>query len=517
MRYLILLALFAQTASAESLIKLSSSNHFIGGNGNYTFSGPTEIPTVQIEDNHIYIYTKDFQFEFKSGKNRTFTRGAFFDTALTSRADFIPSIDIAAPGRSCSQYSNGEYYIHEIDKATKKLSMDFVNYCSTNSGPFKGSIRIDSLLPIPYNGTLAIIETKNLKAVENSTIELDASRSIPKVNTNVYSWEQTKGKPGFIHNPLSSKTLITLPKGVDLGGEDIEVKLSVRAAGSEATDSTSIKVRTTSKSDPVSYAKIDSLYLDENNSNFAFSKSLDINNNDVVGIEIDGTLNVHAHFAAPKNSLLSPGFYDNAERFPFQKSSLPGISIMWGDFACNEVIGSFSIIKSVFVVPYQFKTTFEQRCDLNDTPLKGEIAFNFVNDSVPVVVVNEDQNVKEGDPIVLDGSGTTDNEGTPLTYLWSSDEPSITIQDENFSRARSIAPKLTQGELQRKIIFSLLVTDNEGFQAKKSLTATVTTNNSSSLSSSTGRGKGGGAIDYLLVILLLSMVMLFAQLRSDSI
>lgn len=60
------------------------------------------------------------------------------------------------------------------------------------------------------------------------------------------------------------------------------------------------------------------------------------------------------------------------------------------------------------------------------------------NNSSPIAFAGEDQEVREGDLVLLDGSGSYDPDGDSLTYLWAGD-------DIAFADATAVAPTFTAG------------------------------------------------------------------------
>ncbi len=84
-------------------------------------------------------------------------------------------------------------------------------------------------------------------------------------------------------------------------------------------------------------------------------------------------------FAAPGNLRLAPGVYEHATRFPFQSSTVPGLSVSGEGRGCNTLTGRFE----VFEVSYgpsgevlTFAADFEQHCEGLGPALSGSIRYN---------------------------------------------------------------------------------------------------------------------------------------------
>ncbi len=78
----------------------------------------------------------------------------------------------------------------------------------------------------------------------------------------------------------------------------------------------------------------------------------------------------------------------------------------------------------------------------------------------PIADAGEDQVVKEGSWITLDGSGSYDPDGDPLTYQWSASDGEITSPTSKITSFR--VPFLKDNETTRYIYVTLKVTDSKG-------------------------------------------------------
>src|SRR5919109_1759322 len=107
-------------------------------------------------------------------------------------------------------------------------------------------------------------------------------------------------------------------------------------------------------------------------------------------------------------------------------------------------------------------------------------------DSVKVTINNEnqpptanagsDQSVNEGDPVALDGSASTDTDGTIASYSWTQTAgTAVTLSD-----ASSATPSFTAPDVDSAgdtLTFELTVTDNDGATATDSVKVTINNEN----------------------------------------
>jgi len=87
----------------------------------------------------------------------------------------------------------------------------------------------------------------------------------------------------------------------------------------------------------------------------------------------------YANFAAPFSVPLTPGYYPNATRWPFQDNDEPGLDFSGSGRGCNTLIGEFTILEAVYNPDesvLHFAATFEQHCEGADPALFGEVYYN---------------------------------------------------------------------------------------------------------------------------------------------
>ena len=83
-------------------------------------------------------------------------------------------------------------------------------------------------------------------------------------------------------------------------------------------------------------------------------------------------------FQAPAGQQLQAGTTYQAQRWPFQLSSLAGLEVFGQGRGCNTLTGSFTIVSIVYG-PFgyleSFDATFEQHCEGATAALRGEVSF----------------------------------------------------------------------------------------------------------------------------------------------
>jgi hypothetical protein len=85
----------------------------------------------------------------------------------------------------------------------------------------------------------------------------------------------------------------------------------------------------------------------------------------VVGVNINNGAGWTADFAGPTTAPLTKGEYLNAQRYPFQPSGTPGLSVYGDGRGCNTLTGSFDVLKVAYTGGGlgNFSANFEQHCE----------------------------------------------------------------------------------------------------------------------------------------------------------
>jgi hypothetical protein len=97
-------------------------------------------------------------------------------------------------------------------------------------------------------------------------------------------------------------------------------------------------------------------------------------------------------FAAPAGTVLLPGLYTQAQRYPFQTGTTPGLSIYGNGAGCNTLTGTFSIeelARDPGTGLSRFSATFEQHCEGAVPALHGVINYQASGTPDPTPTPNQ--------------------------------------------------------------------------------------------------------------------------------
>lgn len=123
--------------------------------------------------------------------------------------------------------------------------------------------------------------------------------------------------------------------------------------------------------------------------------------------------------------------------------------------------------------------------DLGDKA-SDSVVVEVIENVLPVADAGEDQSVRPGMVVSLDGSGSTDPLNDVLSFQWvQTSGPIVVLSDATSIRPSFTAPSAVESEVV--ITFSLTVKDQGGLQSTDFCTITVSPNQGSS-----GSGGGGG-------------------------
>ena len=100
------------------------------------------------------------------------------------------------------------------------------------------------------------------------------------------------------------------------------------------------------------------------------------------------------------------------------------------------------------------------------------------DNAAPTAEAGADQSVASGSVVTLDGSGSTDDDGTIATYAWArtggTGSASVTLSDAAAQQPTFTADTLGSNDGAVTHIFTLTVTDDDGATASDTVTITVT-------------------------------------------
>ena len=96
------------------------------------------------------------------------------------------------------------------------------------------------------------------------------------------------------------------------------------------------------------------------------------------------------------------------------------------------------------------------------------------NNQAPVADAGEDQTASPGTPVYLDGSVSSDADGTTISYAWAQiSGKSVRLSNADSAVASFRAPRIKRNTTAA-FVFELTVTDNRGATASSQVTVYVT-------------------------------------------
>src|SRR5205823_509783 len=179
-------------------------------------------------------------------------------------------------------------------------------------------------------------------------------------------------------------------------------------------------------------------------------------------------------FAAPFDATLTPGYYANATRWPFQVSGVPGLNVSGDGRGSNTLTGSFTVTQALYAADgkvLRFAASFEQHSEGMAPALTGAIKFNQ-GDGPSGILLND-----------------SDVEGSPLTIILVANPAHGTLSMNvdgsftykpaaNYNGADSFTYKVSDGTAESNVAtVSLTVNPVNDFPTANNDTYTVAEDN----------------------------------------
>ena len=118
-----------------------------------------------------------------------------------------------------------------------------------------------------------------------------------------------------------------------------------------------------------------------------------------------------------------------------------------------------TVVSGSAVLVFQLQVTDNTGGTATDT-----VTITVVKDVAPVANAGPDQSVPHLATVTLDGTGSTDSDGTVAGYAWTqTNGPAVTLSSATASKPTFTAPEVTSGSAV--LTFQLIVTDNLGLQS----------------------------------------------------
>lgn len=404
-----------------------------------------------------------------------------------------PGLSVSGDGRGCNT-SEGWFevkeYVVDSEGTPVRAAIDFRQACEGGAAALYGSLRLNSSIPTA-TPVLRAVAGPDLEYLQGDTVVLEGGQSFDRNSSVVptYLWTQTAGTPVTLDDPSNPYPIFTAPVVPD-GGDVLKFKLKVSdSTGASDTDSTRVIVH--APSDIVTYVRFAGDagdYITGGNS-YQFTPSNSAISVSTLGSDRNGVeVNISADapwtldFVAPQGSVLTPGTYAGAMRYPFQDSNRPGLSVYGNYRGCNTLTGTFEVITADFdskiKAPKHLDIRFEQHCEGGGSALKGTLKYKASAGPVapkldPVAVAGPDITVRRAQVVKLDGSASHATVGALAGYHWMQvSGPSVRLYKADTVSPRFLSPvKLKKATLK----FRLTVVDEAGRTGSDTVDVTVGT------------------------------------------
>lgn len=187
----------------------------------------------------------------------------------------------------------------------------------------------------------------------------------------------------------------------------------------------------------------------------------------------DPVASAGADFTADENTLstldgsASTDSDGNIQSYSWTQTAGPTVNLS----GANQASATFTApdVSTNTTLTFQITVTDNLGASTSDTV---DVTVNDVSNQNPTANAGADQTVAEGAAVTLDGSASTDSDGTIATYLWSQTAgPTATITNPDQAMATLMAPDVT---VDTVLTFQVTVTDNMGATASDTVDITVT-------------------------------------------
>ncbi|MGD8572720.1 MAG: hypothetical protein PVH98_09670, partial [Gammaproteobacteria bacterium] len=476
----------------DQLYMISQPGDYIGQGQEFNIDSSTATFTPQRNyDNGVTVAVSGdtwWYLDFAAPGDVELTQGAY-EGAVRFPFQSItqPGLDVSGNGRGCNTLT-GKFTVWEVvyntDGTIGQFAADFEQHCEGVEPALFGAIRINSNVPIEVTIPAVVARAgDDLYAMDNQPVTLDGAASYTNDGSIItgYHWTQSGGPNVVLDNPLSPTPSFTAPVA-PLGGVDLEFVLQVTtSSGAVGTDTVTVMV--SSKSDPQTFIIMNSEpgdYIGQGEPYYFGLNDGPIlpgsNDPDVVRVIFQGRYSWYYNFAAPDGTGLSEQVYLNATRYPFQDPQMPGMDVYGAGRGCSTLTGNFEVLeltKNNVDDIESLAVDFEQHCEGQDPALFGQVRYNYVDPGVPLADAGMDQTVYGNNLVSLDGTGSIDSDGFIVAYQWQQvTGAQVTLQNVTTATPTFTAPVIPLGSSE-DLTFEVLVTDNEGYMAKDTVTVIV--------------------------------------------
>ena len=366
---------------------------------NGTFTVTNTLDTVSVSFN-TPDYSQFWYLDFGSPTTQKFGLGEYEGATRTAfRSPTRPGIDVSGDGRGCNTDA-GRFLVSDFalntDGTIARLAIDFEQHCEGAAPALYGSFRYKSTVAaVPRLGIGSTYALKGNQGTSDGTIIV--SLCLPSSNTVQVAYAtadstaiqgtdyvSTNGTVSFAPGETSQAIVIpVIGDRLARGNKTFKVKLSTPVEAPIGVGSASVLIRDPNiaqivlamSSQPGDYIGEGGKYLfTQSDGVFTLSNSAN-----VVTVNINNGDGWTADFAGPTTARLGVGDYENAQRYPFQPSGTPGLSVYGAGRGCNTLTGNFQVLKAVYntsSVMQNFSANFEQHCEGGTPALFGWLRYH---------------------------------------------------------------------------------------------------------------------------------------------
>jgi hypothetical protein len=371
----------------------SESGDYIGGGIDQSFTRESWQVVVKGHSGAAHVSLKGPSFwslDFAAPQGRPLVVGSYGSaTRYPFNSPALPGLNVSGDGRGCNTLTGWfevvEYQLDSKDHVVK-LAINFKQNCEGALPSLYGAVRYHSSVPL-QTPRFESVTGVDFDTTSGQRVLLDGSQSFTRGQEPLkYHWRQLSGSAVSIDNWDSAIASFVAPN-VAPGGEKLKFKLAVENDAKER-DTDRISVFVHDSGDPQTFVDFSGeagdyitggrdYHFDPSNSEIRFARNFDGG----VSVTIDGDSLWSLDFASPAGTTLSVGDYPDAERFPFQGSTHPGLNVSGDGRGCNMLTGSFTVFTADFDAqgnPKKLDIAFTQHCEGAIPALHGELVLNDV-------------------------------------------------------------------------------------------------------------------------------------------
>lgn len=394
-------AVFASSASTYLYLNSQPGDYIGGGEmltltpADGTFSVTNSSSTVSVSFNTA-DFSQFWTLDFGSPESVKFAKGQYVGAQRTAfRSPTLPGIDVYGDGRGCNT-DTGQFLVSDFalaeDGTVARLAIDFEQHCEGAAPALYGSLRYNS--KVNSEPRLGIGTAYALKGNSGTTdAQIEVALSIPSQNAISVEYATSDGTGTQGVDYVASAGTVTFPAGttsqyvivpilgdrLPRGNKKFKIMLTTPTGALLGAPSSSVLIRDANiaqtvlamSSQPGDYIGLGQQYL-ITQSDAIFTPNVSQNVVTIYANDGDGW---NTDFAGPTTSYLTPGEYLNAQRYPFQPSGVPGLSVYGDSRGCNTLTGNFDVLKATYNKSTgalkSFAANFEQHCEGQTPALFG--------------------------------------------------------------------------------------------------------------------------------------------------